>query len=439
MVKRGFGPTIMLLLLLSVAAAAVAVLYPYANQGGSNNNNTRIGSSTLITTTSSGFTCTDADYYAFGKGYAAAFKSNPQGVHDTILNLWSTPAGSSESQHFGVNVGGTTATGQPPLFAVLGEATNKLYRFAPCETNPFEKQPGENHNGIDLSVATQMDQPVWAHYDTNKQLLYVAMFGNEKPTGIAVLSIGPTTATNWGIHSLSPCPSCTHVHSVWGFKADEILFADVGAPWANRKGNGVFQLDNDGGQVRQVSEGTMNARVIASDPDGSHLYVVTQEDPSTHTRVYQLQRSSNDNTLKTVAHVEVGHLTNSEGGAIVESLGVSGKVFVTDRSGPSWSGDGGTGYVVDFNNKDNIEVTPLGSHLCAGKPRYSVLKRNKDGTIQNNPYTLLTADDQSSEQPVWKAEFTMTAPGSSKILDAWSWERMECKDCKNKASNIVQV
>ena len=73
--------------------------------------------------------CPDADYYVFGDGYAAAFKSAPSSdAPDQLVKVWQ-PNDHDSQLHFGVNVG----TSEQPVFAVLSENSDKLYRFAPCE------------------------------------------------------------------------------------------------------------------------------------------------------------------------------------------------------------------------------------------------------------------------------------------------------------------
>lgn len=358
--------------------------------------------------------CPDADYYVFGDGYAAAFKSAPSSdAPDQLVKVWQ-PNDHDSQLHFGVNVG----TGEQPVFAVLSENSDKLYRFAPCEAEPFGEQP--TPGGMNL----KMKKPVWAHYDEANKLLYVAMFGRDSPTGLEVMNIASPAADDWSFQSSAICTDCAHVHSVWGFKAGEILIADVGEPWATTKGKGVFRFSN--GAFQQVSD-DMNARVLATDPDGSHLYVVTQEDmkKQSQTLVYQLQRDNNGK-LNTVKYAELDpHNAWNEGGAVVESLGQPGKVLVTDRSG-----NGGSGYVVDFNEKGNIKPMRLGPALAANNPRYSVLRKGADGSVEI-PYTVLTADDKNGTRPVWKTEFTTA--GDAKSIPASVTSSLE------PASHIVQV
>jgi len=375
--------------------------------------------------------CPDADYYSFGDGYVWAFKSAPEGApdqlvkewrqHDTApgganlrLTIWQNALASSSTftssvsanwLRFAVNVG----TPGQPVFAVLSENRHRLYRFAPCEADPFGEQP----QGMDLIKPTGgMLQPVWGHYDAEEKLLYVAMFGGSNPFngGLAVLNIASPAAADWSFQSSTRCTKCAHVHSVWKFAADEILIADVGVPWAKegspgKEGKGVFRFSS--GAFQQVSE-AMNARVLAADPDGSHLYVVTQEDmtAASQTRVFQLQRSNADFTTVAIAKLEP-HDAWMEGGAMVESLGEPGKVLVTDRSG-----SGGAGYLVDFGKAGSVpQVTKLGAPLSGDNPRYSVLLHRADGKMP--PYTVLTAEHVDAARPCWKTDFTTAADAKS--------------------------
>jgi len=349
--------------------------------------------------------CPDADYYSFGDGYVWALKSAPKGAPDQLVKEWpqhdTAPGGAANWLHFAVNVG----TPGQPVFAVLSENLHRLYRFAPCEVDPF----GE---GLDLIKPTGgMLQPVWGHYDAEEKLLYVAMFGGSNPFngGLAVLNIASPAAADWSFQSSTRCTQCAHVHSVWKFAADEILIADVGVPWAKegspgKEGKGVFRFSS--GAFQQVSE-AMNARVLAADPDGSHVYVVTQEDmtAASQTRVFQLQRSNVGLTKVAIAKLEP-HDAWMEGGAMVESLGEPGKVLVTDRSG-----SGGAGYLVDFGKAGSVQVTKLGAPLGGDNPRYSVLLHRADGKMP--PYTVLTAEHVDAARPVWKTDFTTAADAKS--------------------------
>ena len=365
--------------------------------------------------------CPDADYYSFGDGYAAAFRFAPSGEPDQLVKEWPQTDTADDKPyinqlHFGVNIGGTTGS---PVFAVMSENLNKVYRFAPCEAEPFGEQPQ-----IDFEKLTGgMKQPVWGHFDKETRLLYVAMFDGKVHSGLAVLKLASPAAADWSFHSSIPCKQCAHVHSVWSFAAAEILIADVGVPWEGKQGKGVFRLTSDGFQ--NVSD-PFNARVLAADPDGSRLYVVTQENMkvSSRTRVYQLQRD-NDKLITLGSAQLPSHAAGKEGGAVVESLGESGKVLVTDRSG-----NGGAGYVVEFGEKGEGHVK-LGAALSANNPRFSVLKWRADAQM---PYTILTADDgddRPDDRPVWKTDFTTAA-------DAKSTPAASARGLK-PASHIVQV